>query len=425
MPSDQGDPGVGPRPVREPPRVLLVGYNGANNIGSESRLLAIIEDVRAVVGPDVRITIPTLNEANLRRYVEEGDDLRIAPVPSIYFFALRRLVRQHDLILLVEGSCYMDSWTSALLWAFLWSTRCAAKAGKPSMAYAVDSGTLSPSNLKRVRKEASKTDLIVTRTQAAADRLRSWDVTAPIEVTADCTFTFEMDPADEGYLGRAWPEATSGVVGLSLVDFHIWPVVIRPWGRSVNCYRWPYYYSRSSERTQATRLLAEGFAREAERIVSEHGRDVALICMEELDEPLAEQVRGMVSCPDRVRIFSSSKLSASEMYAALRGLDALVSSRYHACVMAASRGVPFIGIGHDLRMEDLFRDLDLFESHFRHHTTEGIFDWVRERVDEMIGEPGTLRDTIERGFSSHRDRARQNREILKTFVRERGWSGST
>ena len=43
------------------PRILLVGYNGANNTGAEAKLLAIINEVRAVVGSDAVITIPSLN----------------------------------------------------------------------------------------------------------------------------------------------------------------------------------------------------------------------------------------------------------------------------------------------------------------------------------------------------------------------------
>jgi hypothetical protein len=34
------------------PNVLLMGYNGANNIGAEALLLADIQDIRAVLGPD-------------------------------------------------------------------------------------------------------------------------------------------------------------------------------------------------------------------------------------------------------------------------------------------------------------------------------------------------------------------------------------
>ncbi|MCE7697528.1 MAG: hypothetical protein K8E24_001265 [Methanobacterium paludis] len=78
------------------PKVLLVGYNGANNTGSEARLISIIKDVRAVLGPNVCITIPTLNEKNLRRYIKEEANLKIVPIPSIFFFALRKLVKEHD-----------------------------------------------------------------------------------------------------------------------------------------------------------------------------------------------------------------------------------------------------------------------------------------------------------------------------------------
>ncbi|MCK5253043.1 MAG: hypothetical protein KAQ96_08830, partial [Thermoplasmata archaeon] len=83
--STAGD-GKGSRgPTNEgPPRVLLVGYNGANNTGSESRLLSIIEDVRAVLGPDAIITIPTLTPVSLCRYIEETPTVKIAPIPSIF-----------------------------------------------------------------------------------------------------------------------------------------------------------------------------------------------------------------------------------------------------------------------------------------------------------------------------------------------------
>src|SRR5512135_2500622 len=91
------------------PKVLLVGYSGANNTGAEALLLADIEDMRAVFGPDVRMNVPTINPANLRRYLREGPDLRIAPVPTVFIGALRRLVKESDLIFLVEGSSYMDT----------------------------------------------------------------------------------------------------------------------------------------------------------------------------------------------------------------------------------------------------------------------------------------------------------------------------
>ena len=59
------------------PRILLVGYNGANNTGAEAKLLVIINEIRSVLGPDACITVPSLNEVNLRRYLQEGPNLKI------------------------------------------------------------------------------------------------------------------------------------------------------------------------------------------------------------------------------------------------------------------------------------------------------------------------------------------------------------
>src|SRR5512146_552086 len=110
---------------RVAPRVLMLGYNGANNTGAEALLLADIEDVHSVLGPQAVITIPSLNPSNLRRYVKETSNLRIAFMPTLFFSTLSRLVRENDLVMLVEGSTYMDTWSSAMLWCYLWTTHSA------------------------------------------------------------------------------------------------------------------------------------------------------------------------------------------------------------------------------------------------------------------------------------------------------------
>ena len=402
-------------------KVLLVGYNGANNTGAEARLLRIIEDVRQVLGPDVKITVPTLNEKNLRRYLDEGPNLRIAPIPSIFFFSIKRLVRQHDLVMLVEGSCYMDTWTSALLWAFLWSTRQARALGKASLAYAVDAGKLSASNAKRVKKEASKTDLIITRTAAAAERLRELGVTAPIEVTADNAFEFEPAAADKDFLGRKWPDARGGVAGLAVVDFHLWPVVIRPFGRREHCYKWPYYFSRSSDRCRCSLELAASWAAEADRIVERHGMSIALIAMEELDEPLARAVLARMKHQKRARIFSSRDHHASEMTSMLRGLDLLVTSRYHAGVLSLAAQVPQVALGHDPRLESFHAELGIRDECFVESRDPDAWRKIAERVDRLMADPQPMRQKLACGNAAHIERARRNRTLLLEFCKKRGW----
>jgi hypothetical protein len=147
-------------------RVLLFGYNGANNTGAEAKLMATIADMRSLLGPNAILTVPSLDVAKLRRYLREENNLRIVPIPTTFKRTVRRLVRESDLIVLVEGSCYIESFTSALLDAYLYATRCAAEFRKPSVAYAVDSGQVSAASQEKIRVDASLTDLIIMRTHA-------------------------------------------------------------------------------------------------------------------------------------------------------------------------------------------------------------------------------------------------------------------
>ena len=408
--------------ARSAQRVLLVGYNGANNTGAEALLLADIEDVRAVLGPQAVITIPSLNPSNLRLYVKETPNLRIVPLPTVFFSTLRRLVHENDLIMLVEGSTYMDTWSSALLWAYLWTTRCAYDMGKPCLAYAVDAGELkSAFNRRLVRSEASKTSLIITRAAAAAERLRSFGVTAPIEVTADNAFSFRPDPADAGLLSRAWPEAGPNVVGMALVDFYLWPVVMKPWGPKEDCYKWPYYFSRSAERTRATEALARSYAALADELITRHGKAVALIGMEALDEALLLKVHGFMAHPDRARILCSREYNASQMVSILRSLELLLTSRYHACVLSLAAQVPQIAIGHDQRLKTIYRELGLFEDFFVEPNAHNLLESLQPRVERLLQDPSCVRDALLRGYENLQSDARRNRSLLKDFVQVQGW----
>ena len=124
----------------------------------------------------------------------------------------------------------MDTWGSALLWCYLLATRYAHSMKKPCIAYSVDAGNASRFNRWLIRREASKTSLILARTKEAAERLQKLGVKAPIEVTADNAFAFRSKPQDHGLLKQVWPEA-SHVVGIAAEDIYLWPVQIQTLGQ--------------------------------------------------------------------------------------------------------------------------------------------------------------------------------------------------
>ena len=397
------------------PSVLLVGYNGANNTGSEARLLTIIDDVKAVLGKNTRISVPTLNEKNLRRYLNETKTLKIRPMPSIFYFSLKKMVKNHDIIMLVEGSCYMDTWSPILLSAFLWATSWAKKYNKPSIAYAIDSGPLSEVNKKKVRREASKTGLIITRTQAAANRLKEIGVKAPIEVTADTAFCFQSKPKDEHILQNIWPKiGQKQIVGFALINPYCWPVKFKLIGKKKNCYRWPYYFSQSEQRKEKAEKLSTIFANEADRLIEKHNKAIALICMESVDEFFAMKTFEKIKNKKWVKIFSSKNYNASQMNSILCNLNYLISMRYHACVLSMAAGVPMIGIAHDLRIPDLFKDMELMDLVFNYdEITPNLLNNTFEQLIKSEKYP----NIICRSYHQHQLRAKRNIELLAKYLK--------
>lgn len=399
------------------PNILLVGYNGANNTGAEAKLLVSIDEIRSILGPDSCITVPSLNEANLQRYLKETPKTKIKPVrPHQFFFDIWKYVKQNDLIILVEGSCYMDTWGAALLWYYLLATRYAHSMKKPCVAYSVDAGKASPLNRWLIRREASKTNLILARTESAAERLKKWDVNTPIEVTADNAFAFQPSHQDGDLLKRNWPEA-SEVVGIAAEDIYMWPVQIKLWADKRYCYKWPYYYQNSKEYREKSEAHAKALATEADVIIDDYDKDIALIAMEGLDSPFVVEVQKQMENVERSRIFSSTQYNASQMTSILRSLELLITSRYHAGVLSLAEGIPQTAIGHDLRIKDLYTDLEIPEL-FIEHEDPNRYKALRNNIESIFDHHSTIVSKLKIGYQDYKEREKRNPELLRSFLEE-------
>ena len=397
------------------PKILLVGYNGANNTGAEAKLLVCIDEIRSVLGPDVQITVPSLNVANLCRYLTESPTLKIRGFsPASVFLNIRKFVKQSDLVFLVEGSCYMDTWGSALLWCYLLATRYAHSLKKPCVAYAVDAGSAGRFNRWLIRREASKTDLILARTKNAAERLKKWGVKAPIEVTADNAFAFQPNPKDQDILKRVWPEA-SPVVGVAAEDIYAWPVQMRLWDRKKYCYRWPYYYTHTKASREKSDILANVLAAQSDDIISEYDKDVALLSMEGLDADFANKIQRLMKHPERTKVFTSLEYNASQMTSILRSLELLITSRYHAGVLSLPSYVPQTAIGHDLRIRDFYADLEMSEL-FTDHEDPLRFWELSNDVGDIFDHYDSFKEKLKKGYEMYRERENRNPQLLKAFI---------
>jgi polysaccharide pyruvyl transferase WcaK-like protein len=308
----------------------------------------------------------------------------------------------------------MDTWGSALLWCYLLATRYAHSMKKPCIAYSVDAGSAGRFNRWLIKREASKTNLILARTQRAAERLKKWGVKAPIEVTADNAFAFNPNPADEGLLERVWPQA-SHVVGIAAEDIYVWPVQIRLWDRKKYCYRWPYYYTHSKSSIEKSELFAKVLAAQADDIIRDHDKDIAFLSMEGLDAGFANKIQQLMKRPDRTKIFTSSKYNASQMTSILRSLELLITSRYHAGVLSLPNQVPQTAIGHDLRIKDLYADLDMSELFIDHE--DPLRYWgLSNNVEDVFNNYKSIKNKLKKGFEQYRECEKRNPILLRAFL---------
>lgn len=365
----------------KPLRCLLVGYNGVGNTGSEIRLLAAIDDAREAFGPQTQLTVMTINGARTRAILPEGTGIEVAEIsfsPLRLTFALWNLTRRHDVTLLVEGSTFKQNWSVWLLHIYLWAANSARWSRNYAIAYAVDVGKLTGLHAWRTRHECERLALVITRTEIAKQRLHELGVQRPIISNTDTAFRYV----------RAGERRPSGrrVVGLAPIEFFHWPVRLKPWCSPSERYRWPFAFTWNAERRAQSDAMRERWVKLARHAIEQHDLDVQLIAMEDLDAPVCERILADLGplAAQRVSIASSRQVAPGDMVALLRGLDALVTSRYHAGVLSMQGAVPQMAISHDERLASIYAEMEIEQESLLHYLQPDLSEQLISKFDSMM-----------------------------------------
>jgi polysaccharide pyruvyl transferase WcaK-like protein len=396
------------------PSCLLLGYSGFSNTGSEVRVITIIEDLRACFGADVTITVASPAPEKTARILPTHPNVKVASFPLVFFWRILRLVSQHDIVFLVEGSTFQQNWSSTLLYYFLWGAWCARLLGKRCIAYAVDAGPLSPVNRRLTRQVCERLDLLITRTERAKQRLASAGVRRPILANTDTAFAFLLDEP------RLTPAgAKTQTLGVAPIEFYQWPVRVRPFGRKDECFRWPYYYTWNDERRQKSAAVIRAFAALVTDAIETHDLDVVLIGMEELDARVCDQILAAVEprLRSRIRTACSGVVLPHEMVPLLRSLDYLVTSRYHACVLSMAGSVPQMAVCHDDRLQSIYDELGLRADFLLDYRSGDLEARMIETFAALLERGSEMREWLAIAHvQQYLPRCRQNREDLREWA---------
>lgn len=405
-----------------PVECLVVGYGGANNTGAEARTLGAIRQMLSA-DPRIKITLTSLDRLQTLRYIEETGRLRIAQINPIFIFSMIRLVLSTDIVVLVEGSCFKENFSSALLWFFMYSAELAQHFGIPTAAYGVDAGHLSEKNREWARDVANRMDLVMVRTRAAAQVLRSIGVRKAIEVTTDTAFGLESEKREwvDSALKGLGLDHKRPIAGIAFEEFFWWPVVPKPlravFGVKEDRYKSIYYHSWGSDGKRKSRVMKSDIAEYADWTASEYNTQIVFFAMERLDIGPCKDIQGMMK--SNSILFDSDHVNARQITALLRRLDWLVTCRYHALVLSMEGMVPVIGLAHDERIASIMDELGFIEDYFVSYEDPDVLGMLKKMTRELKDETSRIRRVIADEVPRYIERMEENEKLFGELIRKR------
>ena len=340
-------------------KLLLAGYNGTRNTGSDVRVEEMLRQVRRVLGAEnVALTVMTQDFQRTRGYFGDAAQVRL---PNIFPPFLYREVRRHHGVLACEGSMFKSKFANALTTMMIGSLGIAAAENKVSIGYGAEAGDMDRS-IERLCARYCSQSLILTRNQASQSVLSALGV--PSELGADTAWTFEPHGAEFGRraLGQAGWDRRAPVLVVCPIHPFCWPVKASlgkflahaAFGACQSShYRSVYFHTAGPAVDAAFERYISAIAHAVEAFRQRHGAFVILAAMERLDgracAALAPRIGG-------APIFASDRFDMYELVSVLRACDWMVSSRYHAIVTSMPALVPSVGITMDERIRNLMQE---------------------------------------------------------------------
>jgi len=408
--------------------VNLFGYNGVNNTGSEAKLTTTIIDLKEMLGDRLgKIRVLTQNIANQRRYVPDMNIDMIEITPASAIIPWKILQMKADLLLLSEGSTFIDHFSSVFLWMFCGAAMFAHLRGEGVVSYSNDCGHLKPLSQKILKNTLNKyVDLVMLRNPDAVARMKEYGVSKEIHLVADGAYLYPT-PSRQ-YIENVWKKlninpASRPVIGLCPKEFFWWPIKIKFVGKKEDLYNWPAYHSWTKEGRASSRKYVEETAKYADWCVEKFGADVCLISMEHMDLPPTKAIYDLMKHKDRARLVPSDDYVVDDIVAVLSALKFQATTRYHSTVLASKFGIPMISISSDTRCEAVFRELemmDYFIDYVKHpeHTpkVENHYQQLVEMTEKLVANEVQLKNRILEADKRLVERAKKIRQIFMNWL---------
>lgn len=307
-------------------KILISGYYGFNNIGDESILRAVVDNLKEKLD-DIEITVLSQDPEGTR----EKYDVKSVNRKSLK--SIINAVRKCDLLVSGGGSLLQDVTSKKSILYYIFIMWMAYLFGKKVFIYSQGIGPInSVFNRKLTQRTLSKACGIVVRDEQSKDFLAEIGVDkSKVVVTADPVLRVKPAPLE---LGQAILRA-EGVpmddgkltVGFAIKERKLDSAFI-------------------DEVCEAIDRISEEYDAKIVLIPFHFSEDIKVI--DELEKRLGNRVYTV-----------KKKCLTDEMLSIIGNMDILIGVRLHALIHAAIMDVPMIGISYDPKINSFLRSIGM------------------------------------------------------------------
>ncbi len=405
--------------------ILLAGYNGARNTGSDVRVSEIARQLTERLGRDhVEISVMTMDEASMRCYFD--GDVRLIHCNSIFLLDVFKACCASQAVILCEGSTLKSKFANALT---LYSCEAAGimKAQhKPCIAYGSEAGEMD-AFLERTVKKLCKDTYFIARTRNSLDCIHRLGLTG--HLGTDAAWEFDSSSCTAWALRQLKRSGWDGVeplLGIAPINPFWWPVKpsVMKWIRakitgdhSLQFQLW-YFFSWSKQREQQFEDYLDAIAEAVREFVAKHSCHVVIFGMERLDADACDKLKSKL--PMSVPTFLSADYDGYKMSALLRQLSLLVTSRYHAEVLSMGAKVPCIAVSMDERLDNIMQEMGMCQNLLLHADDADLSSRLMQALEFVRSHQGEIREKIGHQLVRYKDMLDQMGDFLITWIRSYG-----
>ena len=339
-------------------KLLLAGYNGTRNTGSDVRPEETVRQLRHILGADnVEFSVMSQNFDLTRGYFEGANQVYL---PDVFPPFLFKEIPKHHGVIVVEGSAFKSKFANALTTMIVGSLGMAAAQNKLSVGYGSEAGKMDPS-VRKMCARYCRNSLVITRNEESRTILRELGV--PTELGADTAWTFEPLPPDYGrkaLLDAGW-DGKAPVLIVCPINPFWWPVkpsLVKYAAHAAGAYkdshyRTVYFHKSGRDVDRAFERYLTAIANAVAAFRQRRNVFVVLAATESLDSRACRRISEKLG---GVPIFTSDDYDMYQMVSILRAGHMMASSRFHGIVTSMPALVPSAGITMDERIRNLMRD---------------------------------------------------------------------